>query len=113
MRSCFGTPLTFRSQHSGKAKDKVDTAVQKNGKALTLLTALRPDKVRLAGAIKMSDNTKASVSRVLEAARRKLLDSGTRNRLVHVNRANQRANCLNIINERADDVFSILRSNGC
>ena len=51
-----------------------------------------------------------AISKVLEAARRKLLDTGTRNRLVHVNRANTRANCLNIINERSDEVFGILRS---
>lgn len=50
---------------------------------------------------------------VLEDARRKLLETGTRNRLVHVNRKNQRANCLNIINERSDDVFELLRSKTC
>jgi hypothetical protein len=53
-------------------------------------------------------NTKA-ISRVLEAARRKLLETGTRNRLIHVNRANQRANCLNVINERSEDIFALLR----
>ncbi|MEO8245180.1 MAG: DUF4011 domain-containing protein, partial [bacterium] len=53
-----------------------------------------------------------SVSKVLEAARRKLLDTGTRNRLVHVNRTNARANCLNVINEHADDIFAILRADG-
>ncbi|ESY82205.1 DNA helicase [Mesorhizobium sp. LNHC221B00] len=56
-------------------------------------------------------NTKA-ISRVLEAARRKLLETGTRNRLIHVNRANQRANCLNAINERSDDIFALLRIQG-
>lgn len=60
----------------------------------------------------MFENKEKTVSRVLEAARRKLLDTGTRNRLVHVNRANSRANCLNVINEQADEVFSILRVNG-
>jgi hypothetical protein len=50
-----------------------------------------------------------AITRVLEAARRKLLDTGTRNRLIHVNRANTRANCLNIINERADAVHGLLR----
>ncbi|WP_422003063.1 DUF3320 domain-containing protein [Roseovarius mucosus] len=48
-------------------------------------------------------------TKVLDAARRKLLETGTRNRLIHVNRANQRANTLNIINERCDDIFGILR----
>jgi hypothetical protein len=57
----------------------------------------------------MFESKDKTVLRVLEAARRKLLDTGTRNRLVHVNRANSRANCLNVINERADEVFAILR----
>ena len=48
-------------------------------------------------------------TKVLDSARRKLLETGTRNRLIHVNRANQRANCLNIINERSDDIFDLLR----
>ena len=48
----------------------------------------------------------------LEEARRRLLDTGTRSRLIHINRANQRANCLNIINELSDEVFKILRSDG-
>ncbi|WP_237058562.1 DUF3320 domain-containing protein [Loktanella sp. M215] len=52
------------------------------------------------------------MSKVLDAARRRLLDTGTRNRLVHVNRGNARANCLNVINEQADAVFDILRSHG-
>jgi hypothetical protein len=60
----------------------------------------------------MLENKDKSVTRVLDAARRKLLDTGTRNRLVHVNRTNARANCLNIINERADAVFAILRDGG-
>ncbi len=60
----------------------------------------------------MFENNDKTVPKVLAAARRKLLDTGTRNRLVHVNRANFRANCLNIINEHADEVFSILRGNG-
>jgi len=57
----------------------------------------------------MSDLTPSRILAVLDEARRKLLETGTRNRLVHVNRKNQRANCLNIINERSDDVFGILR----
>jgi hypothetical protein len=48
-------------------------------------------------------------TKVLDAARKKLLETGTRNRLVHVNRANQRANSLTIINERSDDTFGLLR----
>ena len=53
-----------------------------------------------------------AIAKVLEIARRKLLDTGTRNRLVHVNRYNQRANCLNVINERSGDVYKTLRLDG-
>lgn len=53
-----------------------------------------------------------TVAKVLDSARRKLLDTGTRNRLIHVNRANSRANCLNIINESSDEVHAILRVHG-
>jgi hypothetical protein len=55
-----------------------------------------------------SSGSDRNVTSVLEAARRKLLETGTRNRLIHVNRANQRANCLNVINERSVEVYSQL-----
>jgi hypothetical protein len=48
----------------------------------------------------------------LDDARRKLVETGTRNRLVHVNRGAKRANSLNIINERTTDVFELLRVQG-
>jgi len=51
-------------------------------------------------------------ARALDAARRKLLETGTRNRLIHVNRANSRANCLNVINESADAIHGLLRVQG-
>jgi len=57
----------------------------------------------------MSECNEKMISKVLESTRRKLLETGTRNRLIHVNRANQRANCLNVINEHSDDIYSILR----
>lgn len=60
----------------------------------------------------MNEQYNTAISRVLEAARRKLLETGTRNRLIHVNRTNQRANCLNVINERSDEIFRILRLGG-
>lgn len=53
-----------------------------------------------------------SIGRVLDEAREKLLDTGTRNRLVHVNRKNQRGNILNIINEISDEVFRQLHEAG-
>jgi hypothetical protein len=37
-----------------------------------------------------------------------IVETGTRNRLVHVNRANTRGNVLNIVNERSDDVHRFL-----
>ena len=49
---------------------------------------------------------------LLEGARRRLVEIGTRNRLIHVNRTSKRANALNIINGSADSVFGILRANG-
>jgi hypothetical protein len=36
------------------------------------------------------------------------VETGTRNRLVHVNRANARGNVINVVNERSDDVHTIL-----
>ena len=60
----------------------------------------------------IQDPVQPPVTRILEGARRKLLDTGTRNRLIHVNRANQRANCLNVINERSDEIYRFLRSEG-
>jgi hypothetical protein len=42
--------------------------------------------------------------------RKRLVETGTRNRLVHVNRANVRGNVVNIVNERADDVHAILQA---
>ncbi len=50
--------------------------------------------------------------RLLEDARKKLVETGTRNRLIHINRSNQRANALNIVNEQSDDVFDILKRQG-
>ena len=60
----------------------------------------------------MLNNSNQAITKVLEASRRKLLDTGTRNKLVHVNRANARANCINVINERANEIYSILRVKG-
>lgn len=51
------------------------------------------------------------IESLLKEARKKLVEMGTRNRLIHVNRKASRGNFLNIINERSDDVFKILRLN--
>lgn len=59
--------------------------------------------------ITMNENHATSIIRVLESSRRKLLETGTRNRLVHLNRANKRASFLTVINERTEDIYSLLR----
>src|ERR1700731_707004 len=49
-----------------------------------------------------------ALRRLFDDARRRLVETGTRNRLVHVNRSNTRGNVLNIVNERSDDVHALL-----
>lgn len=51
---------------------------------------------------------RSSIIRLFDDTRRRLVETGTRNRLVHVNRANSRGNVLNIVNERSNDVHSLL-----
>lgn len=57
---------------------------------------------------KGSRSDKLALSRVFNDARKRLVETGTRNRLVHVNRKNARAAVVNIVNERSDDVYAIL-----
>lgn len=49
-----------------------------------------------------------AVIKLFDDTRRRLVETGTRNRLVHVNRSNSRGNVLNIVNERSDDIYSLL-----
>lgn len=51
-----------------------------------------------------------SIQKLFDDTRKRLVETGTRNRLVHVNRANTRSNVVNIVNERSDDVHAILSS---
>lgn len=51
---------------------------------------------------------RSEVARLFDETRRRLVETGTRNRLVHVNRANTRGNVINIVNERSEDVHAIL-----
>lgn len=51
-----------------------------------------------------------SIQKLFDDTRKRLVETGTRNRLVHVNRANTRGNVVNIVNERSDDVWAILSS---
>lgn len=61
-------------------------------------------------AAKIGSAHSRSVQRLFDETRKRLVETGTRNRLVHVNRSNTRGNVVNIVNERSDDVFSILAS---
>jgi hypothetical protein len=58
-------------------------------------------------------STPGSVLNMFNDVRKRLVETGTRNRLVHVNRANSRGNLLNIVNERSDDVYELLCSGKC
>jgi len=49
-----------------------------------------------------------AIVKLFDDTRKRLVETGTRNRLVHVNRANTRGNVLNIVNERSDEVHAVL-----
>lgn len=49
---------------------------------------------------------------LLHDARRRLVETGTRNRLIHVNRSAKLGNVLDIIEERSVDVFALLKAQG-
>ena len=51
-----------------------------------------------------------AVRKLFDDTRKRLVDTGTRNRLIHVNRANSRGNVINIVNEESDVIFKILSS---
>lgn len=53
---------------------------------------------------------RSALTRLFNDTRKRLVETGTRNRLIHVNRSNTRGNVINIVNERSDDVFAILSS---
>ncbi|MBC6408330.1 MAG: DUF4011 domain-containing protein [Rhodobacteraceae bacterium] len=59
----------------------------------------------------LNSETGPPIRKILQETRKTLVDIGARNRFLHVNRANQRANCLNVINEQSDAIFAILRTN--
>jgi len=54
----------------------------------------------------------SNLAPLLEDARRRLVETGTRNRLIHVNRAAKRANALDVVGERSADLFDLLRLQG-
>jgi hypothetical protein len=49
-----------------------------------------------------------AVIKLFDDTRKRLVETGTRNRLVHVNRASTRGNVLNIVNERSNDAYASL-----
>nr|WP_229466201.1 DUF4011 domain-containing protein [Pseudoduganella plicata] len=55
-----------------------------------------------------ASHTAANLQRLFDDTRRRLVETGTRNRLVHVNRANTRGNVIAIVNERPDDAYALL-----
>jgi hypothetical protein len=52
--------------------------------------------------------TRAKIIKLFDDTRKRLVETGTRNRLVHVNRSNTRGNVINIVNERSNDVYAVL-----
>lgn len=57
---------------------------------------------------KEASSNKSALSKLFDETRKRLVETGTRNRLVHVNRKNARAAVVNVVNERSEDVYSIL-----
>src|SRR4028118_2038180 len=62
-------------------------------------------------AINEMDVQRHAIRKLFDETRRRLVETGTRNRLVHVNRQSRRSNVLDIINERSDDIFQMLGAN--
>ena len=50
----------------------------------------------------------SSILKMFDDVRSRFVETGTRNRLVHVNRANTGGNVLNIVNERSDEIYELL-----
>ncbi len=48
------------------------------------------------------------ILKLFDDVRSRLVETGTRNRLVHVNRANTRGNVVNIVNEKSDEIYRLL-----
>jgi Protein of unknown function (DUF4011)/REase_MTES_1575/Protein of unknown function (DUF3320)/AAA domain len=62
---------------------------------------------------RMDQNSQVgAVRKLFEETRRRLVETGTRNRLIHVNRQNKRSNSLEIINEKSDEIYKLMASSG-
>ena len=64
--------------------------------AVTSITAARRQRV---------DPLESSIEKLLREARSKLIETGTRNRLIHTPRGGKRTRCLPIVNAQPDAVF--------
>lgn len=53
-----------------------------------------------------------AVRKLFEETRRRLVETGTRNRLIHVNRQNKRSNSLEIINEKSGEIYKLMVISG-
>ena len=51
------------------------------------------------------------IAKLLEDIQADLVETGARNRLIHVNREAKRGQYINVVNERSDEIFKIIRSN--
>jgi hypothetical protein len=60
----------------------------------------------------LEDGFRRQLLKRLEEARKRLVDTGTRNRLVHCARGQKRGKYLDIVDERSDEVFRILHLEG-
>lgn len=65
------------------------------------------DQLTVGGEL-MGEAMPSSVLNMFNDVRMRLVETGTRNRLVHVNRSNTRGNVLNIVNEKSDEIHKLL-----
>ncbi len=83
---------------------------QSNTNALKREDLMTDNPIATVGQADPSPTHDRSIQRLFDDTRKRLVETGTRNRLVHVNRSNTKGNVLNVVNERSDDVFSLLCS---
>ena len=54
------------------------------------------------------ESSRSRINKLFDDTRKRLVKTGTRNRLVHVNRANTKGNVVNVADAHADGVYGIL-----
>lgn len=55
------------------------------------------------------DRFMSDIATQLEQARKRLVETGTRNRLIHVNRKTKRGNFINVVNEKSNEIHRLLK----